>query len=40
MACIVDFAFLSPCQTATGEKHLSDEAIHMAAGMLFAGYGV
>ena len=32
-------AFLSACQTATGEERLSDEAIHVAAGMLFAGYG-
>jgi tetratricopeptide (TPR) repeat protein len=32
-------AFLSACQTATGEERLSDEAIHIAAGMLFAGYG-
>ena len=32
-------AFLSACQTATGEEALSDEAIHIAAGMLFAGYG-
>ncbi|KAF8119923.1 CHAT domain-containing protein [Boletus edulis] len=32
-------AFLSACQTATGYKDLSDEAIHIAAGMLFAGYG-
>ncbi|KAI9573099.1 CHAT domain-containing protein [Boletus coccyginus] len=32
-------AFLSACQTATGDKHLSDEAIHITAGMLFAGYG-
>ena len=31
-------AFLSACQTATGDKELSDEAIHIAAGMLFAGY--
>ena len=31
-------AFLSACQTATGDKDLSDEAIHVAAGMLFAGY--
>ena len=31
-------AFLSACQTATGDKRLSDEAIHIAAGMLFAGY--
>ena len=32
------FAFLSACQTATGNKDLSDEAIHITAGMLFAGY--
>ena len=32
-------AFLSACQTATGDEGLSDEAIHVAAGMLFAGYG-
>ena len=32
-------AFLSACQTAMGEERLSDEAIHVAAGMLFAGYG-
>ena len=32
-------AFLSACQTATGEEVLSDEAIHIAKGMLFAGYG-
>ncbi|KAH0830160.1 hypothetical protein J3R83DRAFT_1509 [Lanmaoa asiatica] len=32
-------AFLSACQTAMGDKDLSDEAIHIAAGMLFAGYG-
>ena len=31
-------AFLSACQTATGDKRLSDEAIHIAAGMLFAGF--
>ena len=31
-------AFLSACQTAMGYEHLSDEAIHTAAGMLFAGY--
>ncbi|KAF8132367.1 TPR-like protein [Boletus edulis] len=31
-------AFLSACQTATGDEGLSDEAIHIAAGMLFAGY--
>jgi CHAT domain-containing protein len=32
-------AFLSACQTAMGDEGLSDEAIHIAAGMLFAGYG-
>ncbi|KAF8129530.1 TPR-like protein [Boletus edulis] len=32
-------AFLSACQTATGDEGLTDEAIHIAAGMLFAGYG-
>ena len=32
-------AFLSACETAMGDEGLSDEAIHIAAGMLFAGYG-
>ena len=32
-------AFLSACQTAMGDERLTDEAIHVAAGMLFAGYG-
>ncbi|KAI9573088.1 CHAT domain-containing protein [Boletus coccyginus] len=32
-------AFLSACQTAMGDAVLSDEAVHIAAGMLFAGYG-
>lgn len=32
-------AFLSACQTATGDKVLSEEAVHLAAGMLLAGYG-
>ena len=32
-------AFLSACETATGDKDLSDEAVHIAAGMFFAGYG-
>ncbi|KAF8138812.1 TPR-like protein [Boletus edulis] len=32
-------AFLSACQTAMGDEDLTDEAIHIAAGMLFAGYG-
>lgn len=33
-----DLAFLSACQTSTGEEELSDEAVHLAAGMLEAGY--
>ncbi|GAB1525999.1 hypothetical protein RhiTH_009165 [Rhizoctonia solani] len=31
-------AFLSACQTATGDEQLPDEAIHLASGMLTAGY--
>lgn len=33
-----NLAFLSACQTSTGEERLSDEAVHLAAGMLAAGY--
>ncbi|KDR69832.1 hypothetical protein GALMADRAFT_103931 [Galerina marginata CBS 339.88] len=33
-----DFAFLSACQTSTGDEKLSEEAVHLAAGMLAAGY--
>ncbi len=33
-----DFAFLSACQTSTGDQDLSEEAVHLAAGMLAAGY--
>ena len=33
-----DFAFLSAYQTATGTEYLSEEAGHLAAGMLAAGY--
>ncbi|KAF6759603.1 CHAT domain-containing protein [Ephemerocybe angulata] len=33
-----DLAFLSACQTSTGKETLSDEAVHLAAGMLAAGY--
>jgi CHAT domain-containing protein len=33
-----DLAFLSACQTSAGEETLSDEAVHLAAGMLAAGY--
>ncbi|KAL5634526.1 hypothetical protein ACGC1H_002545 [Rhizoctonia solani] len=31
-------AFLSACQTATGDEQLPDEAVHLASGMLMAGY--
>jgi len=31
-------AFLSACQTSTGDKKLSEEAVHLAAGMLAVGY--
>ncbi|CUA71464.1 Dynein heavy chain 2, axonemal [Rhizoctonia solani] len=31
-------AFLSACQTAKGDEKLVDEAVHLAAGMLLAGY--
>jgi CHAT domain-containing protein len=33
-----DFAFLSACQTATGDEKLSEEAVHSAAGLMLAGY--
>ncbi|KAF6742537.1 CHAT domain-containing protein [Ephemerocybe angulata] len=33
-----DLAFLSACQTGTGSETLPDEAVHLAAGMLAAGY--
>ncbi|KAF9240015.1 CHAT domain-containing protein [Melanogaster broomeanus] len=33
-----DFAFLSACQTATGDESLPEEAVHLAAGMLFVGF--
>ncbi|KAG8760119.1 hypothetical protein FRC14_004007 [Serendipita sp. 396] len=33
-----EFAFLSACQTMTGDENLSDEAVHIAGGMLLAGY--
>ncbi|KAF8072205.1 CHAT domain-containing protein [Lyophyllum atratum] len=32
------FAFLSACQTASGDYIQPDEAIHLAAGLLFAGF--
>ncbi|KAJ1302915.1 hypothetical protein OPQ81_003213 [Rhizoctonia solani] len=31
-------AFLSACQTAKGDEKLPDEAVHLASGMLMAGY--
>jgi CHAT domain-containing protein len=31
-------AFLSACQTAMGDKKLEDEAVHLASGMLMAGF--
>ena len=33
-----ELAFLSACQTSTGDEKLSEEAVHLAAGMLAAGY--
>lgn len=33
-----DLAFLSACQTSTGDYTLPDEAVHLVAGMLAAGY--
>lgn len=33
-----DFAFLSACATSQGEESLSEEAVHLAAGMILAGY--
>ena len=33
-----DLAVLSACQTATGDVKLSEEAVHLAAGMLSVGY--
>ncbi|KAF8962051.1 CHAT domain-containing protein [Flammula alnicola] len=33
-----DLAFLSACQTSKGDLNLSEEVVHLAAGMLAAGY--
>ncbi|KAG8722941.1 hypothetical protein FRC09_005466 [Ceratobasidium sp. 395] len=33
-----EFAFLSACETATGDEKLPDEAVHLAAGMLMSSY--
>ena len=35
---IADHAFMSACQTSTGNEELPDEAVHIAAGMLAVGY--
>jgi CHAT domain-containing protein len=31
-------AFLSACQTARGSERLPDQAVHLAASMLFCGF--
>jgi len=33
-----ELAFLSACQTSTGHEKLSEEVVHLAAGMLAVGY--
>ncbi|KAI0027376.1 CHAT domain-containing protein [Vararia minispora EC-137] len=33
-----EFAFLSACETATGDENIPDEAVHLVAGMLAVGY--
>jgi CHAT domain-containing protein len=33
-----EFAFLSACQTTTGDENLSEEAVHIAGAVLLAGY--
>ncbi|KAJ2913889.1 hypothetical protein MD484_g6525, partial [Candolleomyces efflorescens] len=33
-----EFAYLSACQRSTGDEELSEEAVHLAAGMLAAGF--
>jgi CHAT domain-containing protein len=33
-----DLAFLSACETATGDETLLEESVHLAAGMMMAGY--
>jgi CHAT domain-containing protein len=33
-----ELAFLSACQTSAGDEQLSEEVVHLAAGMLAAGY--
>jgi len=34
----LDLAFLSACQTSKGDSKLTEEVVHLAAGMLAAGY--
>ena len=33
-----DHAFLSACRTGVGDEKLSDDVVHLAAGMLAVGY--
>jgi CHAT domain-containing protein len=33
-----DFAFLSACQTSKGDEKIPEEVVHLASGMLAAGY--
>lgn len=33
-----EFVFLSACETATGDADMSNESLHLAGGMLFAGF--
>ena len=35
---VAELAFLSACQTGAGSNELSEEAVHLAAGMMGAGY--
>ena len=35
-----NFTFLSACQTAAGDEKLPEEAVHLAAGLILARYGV
>lgn len=35
---IAELAFFSACETATGHEELAEEVVHLAAGMVLAGY--
>lgn len=35
---VAELAFLSACETATGDEKVPDEAVHLAAGMMAVGY--